>query len=315
MPGRSVESRNNFPISFSVPVTGVTAQSDHVIREDPASRRLVNRSCHMLQKRPHLDRKTETTGRMKGPSCPRCSGAHAVLTRCCHPYQLGFATAAAIGYDHLLRGAAALLGAVPRTARRARVVLCAAILPARCVLGMAALRCTSVHGLAAIDLGAVVAAGASVWGISFRFGDSGVAAIREGASVSAAIISTATATAALQLGYPFRRQGGIDVIGRVLGNATQRSGRMREAPQKGGISVFPGGMGHCAYGRLLRATLARQADRRVLALADHTFTLERACDAGIGAARGLKRRLSMREASLAPRKSCQTWPAVLALVC
>ena len=209
-------------------------------------------------------------------------------------YQLGFATAAAIRYDHLLRGAAALLGAVPRTARRARVVLCAAILPARCVLGMAALRCTSVHGLAAIDRGAVIAAGASVWGISFRFGDSGVAAIREGASVSAAVIRTATATATLQLGYPIRRQGGIDVIGRVLGNATQHSGRMREAPQKGGISVFPGGMGHCAYGRLLRATLARQADRRVLVLADHAFTLERACDAGIGAARGLKRRLSMR---------------------
>merc|ERR1719352_500948 len=129
---------------------------------------------------------------MKGPSCPRCSGAHAVLTRCCHPYQLGFATAAAI------------VGAVPRTARRARVVLCAAILPARCVLGMAALRCTSVHGLAAIDRGAVIAAGASVWGISFRFGDSGVAAIREGASVSADVIRTAPATATLQLGYPIR---------------------------------------------------------------------------------------------------------------
>ena len=229
-------------------------------------------------------------------------------------YQLGFATAAAIRYDHLLRGAAALLGAVPRTARRARVVLCAAILPARCVLGMAALRCTSVHGLAAIDRDAVVAAGASVWRISFRVGDSGLAAIREGASVSAAVIRTSTATATLQLGYPIRRQGGIDVIGRVLGNATQRSGRMREAPQKGGISVSPGGLGHCADGRLLRATLARQADRRVLALADHTFTLERACDAGIGAARGLKRRLSMR-GNLAPRKSCQTWPAVLALVC
>ena len=159
---------------------------------------------------------------------------------------------------------------------------------------MAALRCTSVHGLAAIDRDAVVAAGASVWRISFRFGDSGVAAIREGASVSAPIIRTATATATLQLGYPIRRQGGIDVIARVLGNATQHSGRMREAPQKGGISVSPGGLGHCADGRLLRATLARQADRRVLALADHTFTLERACDAGIGAARGLKRRLSMR---------------------
>ena len=220
------------------------------------------------------------------------------------PYQLGFATAAAIRYGHILRGAAALLGAVPRTARRARVVLCAAILPARCVLGMAALRCTSVHGLAAIDRGAVIAAGASVWGISFRFGDSGVAAIREGASVSAAIIRTATATAILQLGYSIRRQGGIDIIGRVLGNATQRSGRMREAPQKGGISVSPGGLGHCADGRLLRATLARQADRRVLALADHTFTLERACDAGIGAARGLKRRLSMHalEATLAAKE-------------
>ena len=230
--------------------------------------------------------------------CSRC--AHAVLP----PYQLGFATAAAIRYGHILRGAAALLGAVPRTARRARVVLCAAILPARCVLGMAALRCTSVHGLAAIDRGAVIAAGASVWGISFRFGDSGVAAIREGASVSAAIIRTATATAILQLGYSIRRQGGIDIIGRVLGNATQRSGRMREAPQKGGISVSPGGLGHCADGRLLRATLARQADRRVLALADHTFTLERACDAGIGAARGLKRRLSMHalEATLAAKE-------------
>ena len=180
---------------------------------------------------------------------------------------------------------------------------------------MAALRCTSVHGLAAIDRGAVIAAGASVWGISFRFGDSGVAAIREGASVSAAVIRTATATATLQLGYPIRRQGGIDVIGRVLGNATQHSGRMREAPQKGGISVSPGGLGHCADGRLLRATLARQADRRVLALADHTFTLERACDAGIGAARGLKRRLSMRGKYSHPRKSCQTWPAVLALMC
>ena len=223
-----------------------------------------------------------------------------MLTPCCHPYRLGFAIAAAIRYGHLLRGAAALLGAVPRTARRARVVLCAAILPARCVLGMAALRCTSVHGLAAIDRDAVVAAGASVWGISFRFGDSGVAAIREGASVSAAIIRTATATATLQLGYPIRRQGGIDVIARVLGNATQHSGRMREAPQKGGISVSPGGLGHCADGRLLRATLARQADRRVLALADRTFTLERACDAGIGAARGLKRRLSMRAAKELP---------------
>ena len=239
--------------------------------------------------------------------CSRC--AHAVLP----PYQLGFATAAAIRYGHILRGAAALLGAVPRTARRARVVLCAAILPARCVLGMAALRCTSVHGFAAIDRGAVIAAGASVWGISFRFGDSGVAAIREGASVSAAVIRTATATATLQLGYPIRRQGGIDVIGRVLGNATQHSGRMREAPQKGGISVSPGGLGHCADGRLLRATLARQADRRVLALADHTFTLERACDAGIGAARGLKRRLSMRGKYSHP--SCQRWPAVLALMC
>merc|ERR1719263_843492 len=187
----------------------------------------------MLQKRPHLDRKTETTGRMKGPSCPRCSGAHhAELTPCCHPYQLGFATAATIRYGHILRGAAALLGAVPRTARRARVVLCAAILPARCVLGMAALRCTSVHGLAAIDRGAVVAAGASVWGISFRFGDSGVAAIREGASVSAAIIRTATATATLQLGYPIRRQGGIDVIDRVLGKSLRRRNRRRQRTEE-----------------------------------------------------------------------------------
>jgi hypothetical protein len=102
---------------------------------------------------------------MKEPSSPRCSGAHAVLTLCCHPYQFGFATAAAIGCDHLLRGAAALLGAMLRTARRARVVLCAAVLPARFVLGMAALGCTSVHGLAAIDADAVVAAGASVWGV------------------------------------------------------------------------------------------------------------------------------------------------------
>ena len=30
-------------------------------------------------KRAHLDRKKETTGRMKEPSSPRCSGAHAVL--------------------------------------------------------------------------------------------------------------------------------------------------------------------------------------------------------------------------------------------
>lgn len=187
-----------------------------------------------------------------------------MLTLCCHPYQLAFATAAAIGYSHLLRGAAALLGAVPRTARRARVVLSAAVLPARCVLGMAALGCTSVHGLAAIDTDAVIAAGASVWGVpgsrsGGRMRGNGVAAIREGTSVSAAVIL-------LQLGYPFRRQGRIDVIDRALGNATQRSGRMREAPRKRGLQCVSGGLGLCAYGRVSRATLARQANRRMFAL-------------------------------------------------
>lgn len=130
----------------------------------------------------------------------------------------------------------------------------------------------------------------------------GVAAIREGASVSAAIII-------LQLGYPFRRQGGIDVIGRVLVNATQRSGRMREAPQKRGHQRVRVGWGFVHVGVCRGTTLARQADRRVFARADHTFTLERACDAGIGAARGLKRRLSIRDET----ESCQKWGAVLAL--
>ena len=62
-------------------------------------------------------------------------------------------------------------------------------------------------------------------------------------------------------------------------------------PQKWGISVFRAGW--VAGGRVSRASLAWEAGRWVFALAGHAFTLARACDAGIGNERGLKRRLSI----------------------
>ena len=128
-----------------------------------------------------------------------------------------------------------------------------------------------------------------------------VAAIREGAAVAAVRVNCPLN---LHLGRPCRCQGGIDVLDCVLGNATQRSGRVRGAPQKRGISVFRAGW--VAGGCVSRASLAWEAGRWVFALAGHAFTLARACDAGIGNERGLKRRLS-----ISPRhtiKSYQTWP-------
>ena len=91
------------------------------------------------------------------------------VSRCAAGTSIGVATAAAIGCDHLLRGAAVSLGAVHLAALRARVVNRAAILIARRVRGCtASLGCTGVHGLAAIDADAVIAARASVGGVPRR---------------------------------------------------------------------------------------------------------------------------------------------------
>ena len=117
----------------------------------------------MLQTRPRRH-----TPRLSSISCHPVQGIQR-CSRCAAGTSIGVATAAAIGYAHLLRGVAALLGAVRLAARRARVVLRAAILPARRVRGWtASLGCTGVHGLAAIDADAVIAARASVGGVPRR---------------------------------------------------------------------------------------------------------------------------------------------------
>ena len=65
--------------------------------------------------------------------------------------------------------------------------------------------------------------------------------------------------------------------------------------------------GWVAGGCVSRASLAWEAGRWVFALAGHAFTLARACDAGIGNERGLKRRLS-----ISPRHTIKRLPNVAA---
>jgi hypothetical protein len=118
----------------------------------------------------------------------------------------------------------------------------------------------------------------------------GVAAIREGAAIAAV-----GRPLNLRRGRPFRCQGGIDVLDRVLGNATQRNAVGESAERrKKGASACSGRVGWLCRRACIEGNAglgSRQVGDR--SLSDHAFTLERACDAGIGNARGLKRRLNM----------------------